>query len=104
MADALAEEPGTNVVQLLGRVVLIYKRHPQKPKFEGKASRPPEPPKPPKTTHKKRSVIEVLGALRQRKVAVMLALGFSSGLPFLLTGNTFGYWLRDGGTSLLKAA
>ena len=30
----------------------------------------------------------------------MLALGFSSGLPFLLTGNTFGYWLRDEGTSL----
>ncbi|HEX5265009.1 MAG TPA: MFS transporter [Phenylobacterium sp.] len=52
------------------------------------------------SSHKKRSVLEVLGALRQRKVAVMLALGFSSGLPFLLTGNTFGYWLRDGGTSL----
>jgi PAT family beta-lactamase induction signal transducer AmpG len=50
--------------------------------------------------HKKRSVLEVLASLRQRKVAVMLALGFSSGLPFLLTGNTFGYWLRDGGTSL----
>jgi len=30
----------------------------------------------------------------------MLALGFSSGLPFLLTGNTFGYWLRDEGTGL----
>jgi MFS transporter, PAT family, beta-lactamase induction signal transducer AmpG len=30
----------------------------------------------------------------------MLALGFSSGLPFLLTANTFGYWLRDEGTSL----
>ncbi|HEX3429987.1 MAG TPA: MFS transporter [Rhizomicrobium sp.] len=30
----------------------------------------------------------------------MLALGFSSGLPFLLTGNTFGYWLRDEGASL----
>jgi PAT family beta-lactamase induction signal transducer AmpG len=30
----------------------------------------------------------------------MLALGFSSGLPFLLTGNTLGYWLRDKGTSL----
>ena len=29
------------------------------------------------------------------QVAVMLALGFSSGLPFLLTGNTLGYWLRD---------
>jgi CheY-like chemotaxis protein len=38
--------------------------------------------------------------IRQPKVAVMLALGFSSGLPFLLTGNTFGYWLRDEGTSL----
>ena len=30
----------------------------------------------------------------------MLALGFSSGLPFLLTGATLGYWLRDEGTSL----
>ena len=30
----------------------------------------------------------------------MLALGFSSGLPFLLTGNTFGYWLRDEGATL----
>ena len=29
------------------------------------------------------------------KVLVMLALGFSSGLPFVLVGNTFGYWLRD---------
>jgi PAT family beta-lactamase induction signal transducer AmpG len=34
------------------------------------------------------------------KVGVMLALGFSSGLPFLLVGNTFGFWLRDEGTSL----
>src|SRR3954462_13524062 len=30
----------------------------------------------------------------------MLLLGFSSGLPFLLTGNTLGYWLRDEGTAL----
>lgn len=30
----------------------------------------------------------------------MLLLGFSSGLPFLLTGNTLGFWLRDEGTSL----
>lgn len=30
----------------------------------------------------------------------MLALGFSSGLPFLLSGNTLGYWLRDEGTRL----
>ena len=34
------------------------------------------------------------------RALVMFALGFSSGLPFLLTGNTFGYWLRDEGTSL----
>src|SRR5918995_3983860 len=43
---------------------------------------------------------EVLGSLRQPKVAVMLALGFSSGLPFLLSGNTLGYWLREEGTTL----
>jgi PAT family beta-lactamase induction signal transducer AmpG len=48
----------------------------------------------------RRGALEVLRALRRPKVAVMLALGFSSGLPFLLTGNTFGYWLRDEGTSL----
>ncbi len=34
------------------------------------------------------------------RTLVMLVLGFSSGLPFLLVGNTFGYWLRDEGTSL----
>jgi PAT family beta-lactamase induction signal transducer AmpG len=31
---------------------------------------------------------------------MMLLLGFSSGLPFYLVGNTFGYWLRDEHTSL----
>jgi PAT family beta-lactamase induction signal transducer AmpG len=36
----------------------------------------------------------------QPRIRVMLALGFSSGLPFLLTGATLGYWLRDEGTSL----
>lgn len=30
----------------------------------------------------------------------MLALGFSSGLPFLLVGNTLGYWLAEENTSL----
>src|SRR5438874_11257294 len=42
----------------------------------------------------------VIASLRQPQVAVMLALGFSSGLPFFLTGNTLGYWMRDQGTSL----
>src|SRR5919197_5930331 len=48
----------------------------------------------------RKSKRDVISSLGQRKVAVMLALGFSSGLPFLLTGNTLGYWLRDQGTTL----
>ena len=34
------------------------------------------------------------------KTLSMLLLGFSSGLPFYLVGNTFGFWLRDEHTSL----
>ena len=34
------------------------------------------------------------------KTLAMLLLGFSSGLPFYLVGNTLGYWLRDEGVSL----
>jgi PAT family beta-lactamase induction signal transducer AmpG len=41
-----------------------------------------------------------LRAYFRPRVLVMLVLGFSSGLPFLLVGNTFGYWLRDEGTTL----
>ena len=44
---------------------------------------------------RRRTLGEVLAALRRPKVAVMLALGFSSGLPFMLIGNTFNYWLGD---------
>src|SRR4051812_9426681 len=59
------------------------------------------PAQPAEEKRRKRSALQVLRELRQPKVAVMLALGFSSGLPFLLTANTFGYWLRDEGTSLI---
>ena len=59
------------------------------------------PPEASEAPRRKRSALGVLRELRQPKVAVMLALGFSSGLPFLLTANTFGYWLRDEGTSLI---
>src|SRR5437870_4508884 len=48
-------------------------------------------------TSRRRDVIRSLG---QPKVGVMFMLGFSSGLPFFLTGNTLGYWLRDEGTTL----
>jgi len=49
---------------------------------------------------RKRRTIDLVSELRRPKVSAMLALGFSSGLPFLLTGNTFGFWLRDEGTGL----
>jgi RNA-binding protein len=39
VADELAEQPGTQVVQIIGRTVLAYKRHPKKARFEGKASK-----------------------------------------------------------------
>jgi RNA-binding protein len=39
VADELAAQPGTQVVSLVGRVVLVYKRHPEKPRFEGKAAK-----------------------------------------------------------------
>lgn len=49
---------------------------------------------------KKPSWTQTLRAITRPKVAVMLALGFSSGLPFMLTGNTLGFWLREGGIEL----
>lgn len=43
---------------------------------------------------------DVLKSLSRPKVAVMLGLGFSSGLPFVLVGNTLGFWLREQGVTL----
>ena len=43
---------------------------------------------------------DVLRALRRPKVLAMLLLGFSSGLPLYLVGNTMGYWMREGGSEL----
>ncbi|HWF00873.1 MAG TPA: MFS transporter [Caulobacteraceae bacterium] len=42
---------------------------------------------------RKRRAGDVLRALSRPKVAVMLALGFASGLPFMLIGNTMSAWL-----------
>ncbi|HEX3906000.1 MAG TPA: YhbY family RNA-binding protein [Polyangia bacterium] len=50
VAEQLAARPGVNVVQIVGHAVLVYKRHPQKPRFEGgppkvrAAERPAERP------------------------------------------------------------
>jgi PAT family beta-lactamase induction signal transducer AmpG len=41
-----------------------------------------------------------IAAYLRPKTLAMLVLGFSSGLPFYLVGATFGYWLREEGTSL----
>lgn len=48
----------------------------------------------------KPSWIQTLRAITRPKVAIMLALGFSSGLPFMLVGNTLGFWLRESGITL----
>lgn len=42
----------------------------------------------------------VLSGLRQPRTLIMLLLGFASGLPFMLVGNTLGYWLREVGIEL----
>lgn len=36
VAARLDREPGIDVVQIVGRVLLLYKRHPRKPRYEGK--------------------------------------------------------------------
>jgi RNA-binding protein len=36
VAERLGGEPGIRIVQILGRTILVYKRHPQEPRFEGK--------------------------------------------------------------------
>ena len=42
----------------------------------------------------------VLANLSERKVLVMLLLGFSSGIPIYLVGNTLGFWMRENGIEL----
>lgn len=42
----------------------------------------------------------VLANLRHPKVAAMLLLGFASGLPLYLVGNTLGFWMRKNGIEL----
>lgn len=48
----------------------------------------------------KKTFRDVLRALRRPKVLAMLLLGFSSGLPLYLVGNTMGYWMRENGSEL----
>ena len=34
VADRLGSDPGVKVAQILGRTILLYKRHPKRPKYE----------------------------------------------------------------------
>jgi PAT family beta-lactamase induction signal transducer AmpG len=43
---------------------------------------------------------EVLRGLRDPKVGLLLVLGLAAGLPFMLVGNTLGFWLRTEGIEL----
>jgi MFS transporter, PAT family, beta-lactamase induction signal transducer AmpG len=45
----------------------------------------------------KRRFMDVMAALTRPRVAIMLAMGVSSGLPFMLIGNTLGAWLKPAG-------
>lgn len=53
-----------------------------------------------KPTLKRSGMGDVMRALRQPRVRIMLMLGFASGLPFMLVGNTLGAWLRTRELSL----
>jgi PAT family beta-lactamase induction signal transducer AmpG len=61
-------------------------------KIAADANLPVRPPR--------RAAKDVVRALTRPKVAVMLALGFSSGLPFMLIGNTLSFWLAEDGIAL----
>jgi RNA-binding protein len=57
-AESLGGQPGVNVVQIVGRVIVLYKRHPEKPQYEGanKKSATPDSPAPePEPAKKKRA-------------------------------------------------
>ena len=54
----------------------------------------------PADPRRKTSALSALAVFAERRTIVMLALGFSSGLPFLLIFDTLSAWLRDAGLSL----
>src|SRR6185312_16472951 len=54
----------------------------------------------PADPRRKTSALAALAVFAERRTIVMLALGFSSGLPFLLIFDTLSAWLRDAGLSL----
>lgn len=54
----------------------------------------------PESTSRRRTVRSALGVYAERPALVMVALGFSSGLPYYLIFDTLSAWLRASGLSL----
>jgi len=52
----------------------------------------------------KARLYEGLAVYLDRRMALLLALGFSSGLPLLLVGGTLQFWLRQEGLSRTDVA
>ena len=42
VADGLSERPGVNVVQIIGGAILLYKRDPHRPRYEGRRAQASE--------------------------------------------------------------
>src|ERR1700676_4991421 len=58
-------------------------------------SEPPPHPPPPRAPWR-----DSLAVYRQRRVLIVLLLGFSSGLPLALSGSTLLVWMRESGVDL----
>ena len=52
VADRLDREAGVDLVQMVGRVILLYKRHPRTPRYEGKRAQAMKTPEKPAATKK----------------------------------------------------
>ena len=46
------------------------------------------------------SLADTLSVYLQRRVLIVMFLGFSSGLPLALSGSTLTFWMRDVGVNL----
>ena len=49
-------------------------------------------------------MVAVFDIFRSRKMLVLFLLGFASGLPLLLTGQTLQAWMSDAGVNLSRIA
>jgi RNA-binding protein len=66
VADRLGEAVGGQVAQILGRTVLVYRKHPEKPRFEAGPPRPKPDPAPAKPAARRKPVARRTTAPRRR--------------------------------------